>query len=80
MWEWLGAAGKLVGGIGEAYGAITQSKTANKMFDLVKENQNREIAKENQTQNNLDTAVLDVYGTDDKKKKNSATPQFDLGV
>lgn len=80
MWEWISAAGKLVGGIGQAYGAIAQSRTANKMFDLQKQNQNREIAKENQAQNNLDTAISNVYGSDDKKKKNSTMPQFDLGV
>ena len=39
------------------------------MFDLQKQNQNREIAKENQAQNNLDTAISNVYGSDDKKKR-----------
>lgn len=86
MWEWLGAnfdkigsIGKLVGGVGQAYGAIEQSKMANKMFDFQKQNVDREVAKENQAQANLDSALTNVYG--DKKKKTSAgIAQFNLGA
>lgn len=83
MWEWatnldnIGKIGSLVGGVGQAYGAVQQSKMANKMYDLQKSSLDREIGKENQAQANMDLAISNVYG-DDKKKKNQAS--FDLGV
>lgn len=86
MWDWLssnfdkiGNIGKLVGGVGQAYGAVQQSKMANKMFDLQKDNYNREVAKENEAQSNLDTAIASVYG-DNKKKTSAGIAQFNLGA
>ncbi len=81
-WEWLtnldniGRIGSVIGGVGQAYGAVQQSKMANKMYDLQKSSLDREIGKENQAQANMDLAISDVYG-DDKKKKKQAS--FDLG-
>lgn len=85
MWNWLsfeniGNLGKLAGGVGQAYGAVQQSKMANKMFDLQKENYDREVTKENETQNNLDTAIANVYGDKKKKTSSAGIAQFNLGA
>ena len=77
MFEWISGAGQLIGGVGQAYGAIQQSKMANKMYDLQKSSYDRNVNKENKAQANLDAAVSNIYGTDDKKKKTNAS--FDLG-
>lgn len=77
MFEWIGGAGQLIGGIGQAYGAVQQGKMANKMYDLQKSSYDRNVNKENQAQANLDSAVLSIYGKDDKKNKQDAS--FDLG-
>lgn len=81
-WEALGNVGKLIGGIGGAYGAIKESQMAKKMYNLQKDMMNRNIRKESLAQRNLDSAINSVYGDEEEKKKkqNSNMPYFNLGA
>ncbi len=79
MWDWLNgdnlkAVGTIVGGVGSAYSAYEQGKTAKEILNLQKADYNRSIAKEDRTQSNIDNAFASVY---EKQKKDEA---MDLGV
>lgn len=76
---WLQGAGSLVGGLGQVYGAYSQNKQYDKMNKMYEEDRNRAIKKDDSTQLALDTAIEDVYGNTDTKKKNSSL-SFNLGV
>jgi len=79
MFEAIGSIGKLIGGLGQAYGSIEQARMGKKLYDLQKDMMNRGIKKENKLQANLDEAVASTYTSNDKNK-NNLVPQLNLGV
>ena len=53
----LGSWGTLIGGLGQAYGAIEQSKNAKDLLNLQKQGYYDELKRRNQAQLSLESAV-----------------------
>jgi len=73
----LGNFGMLLGGMGQAYGAIQQSKQAKDLLNLQKQGYYDELKRRNQGQMALDTAVSDSTLMNPLKPKTIA-PAFPL--
>lgn len=85
MWDWMQGAGTLIGGLSTAYGGIEMAKQNKKMNAMNEKifNQNEQYYKDSKkikdkVQFNFDSAVSEVYGTDDEKDKSNAL--LSLGV